>query len=94
MTANVVTVTKEGPHGYLVEVVVGNSATTHHVEVPAGLAAEIGGAGTSEERLVEESFSYLLEREPNTSILRKFSLDQIGDYFPRWASDLKKRLAT
>jgi hypothetical protein len=94
MTVKVVTVTKEGPHSYLVEVVVGRSATSHHVEVPAGLADEIGGAGTSEARLVEESFSYLLEREPNTSILRRFSLDQIGDYFPGWASDVQKRLAT
>ena len=41
-----------------------------------------GGAGTSDERLIEESFRYLLEHEPNTSILRKFSIDQIENYFP------------
>jgi hypothetical protein len=87
------TVTRQKPGSYLVEVAGGSKATTHHVDVPSGLAEELGGAGTSDERLVEESFRYLLEREANTSILRNFSIDRIGDYFPGWAAEISRRLA-
>jgi hypothetical protein len=34
------------------------------------------------ERVVLESFRFLLEREPATSILRQFSLSDISRYFP------------
>ena len=86
-------VTPEHPGNYLVEVK-GGGTTTHHVRVPDGLAERLGGAGATDERLVEESFRYLLEREPNTSILRTFSLDQIGDYFPGWSDEMIQRLGT
>jgi hypothetical protein len=88
-----VTVTKLGAGSFRVEVSASDVATTHMVTVPAGLAARLGGAGTSDEHLVEESFRYLLEREPNTSILRSFSIDQIGTYFPGWPAEIGKRLA-
>ena len=34
------------------------------------------------ERVVRESFCFLLEREPATSILRQFSLSDIARYIP------------
>jgi hypothetical protein len=85
------TVTRRSPGSFVVEVAAG-TPTTHQVEVPSGLAEDLGGAGTSDERLIEESFRYLLEHEPNTSILRKFSIDQIENYFPRWPSEMSRRL--
>ena len=85
-------VTEQRPGRFVVELAGTSRATTHHVDVPAGLAVKLGGAGTSDERLVEESFRYLLEREPNTSILRDFSIDRIGDYFPGWADEVTRRL--
>jgi hypothetical protein len=88
------TMTTEQPGRYVVDVSVGDVATTHQVRVPAGLAEKIGGPGTSDEELVEGSFRYLLEREPNTSILRSFSLDQIGGYFPGWSEEMAHRLGT
>jgi hypothetical protein len=91
-TMSDVTVTKLGAGSFRVEVAAGDVTTTHAVSVPAGLAARLGGEGTSDEHLVEESFRYLLEREPNTSILRTFSIDQIGTYFPKWPSEIGKRL--
>jgi hypothetical protein len=33
---------------------------------------------------VRRSFDFLLEREPSTSILSSFSLEQIGHYFPEY----------
>ena len=38
----------------------------------------------SAEALVKKSFEFLLEREPNTSILRSFDLPVIGRYFPEY----------
>jgi len=90
MTA--VTVTKQSVGRYMVEITGDREATTHRVEVPEGLAEQLGGSGTSEERLVEESFRYLLEHEPNTSILRTFSIERIGDYFPGWGAEIARRL--
>jgi hypothetical protein len=88
----VLTVTKLGAGSYLVEVSGGSVTTTHKVGVPAGLAKQLGGPGTTDEHLVEESFRYLLEREDNSSILRTFSIGQIGDYFPGWSSEIATRL--
>jgi len=42
--------------------------------------------------LIEESFRFLLEREPNTSILSSFELPLIGKYFPQYEREIRKRL--
>jgi len=86
-------VTEEDQGSYLVQVGEGRSKTTHRVAVPPGLAYRLGGGSVSDVALVEESFRFLLEHEPNTSILRRFSIEQIGDYFPQWESEMTRRLA-
>jgi hypothetical protein len=88
------TVTEQTPGAFVVEVSSGRTTTTHQVAVPHGLAAKIGGPGTTDQRLVEESFRFLLEREANTSILRAFEIEKIGGYFPEWTDDMRRRLAT
>ena len=45
------------------------------------------------ETVVRESFAFLLEREPSTSILPDFSLDEIGRFFPEYFQELPKRLS-
>lgn len=58
--------------------------TTHRVTVdPSYHQYLTGGKGTAEE-LVEKSFDFLLEREPNTSILPSFDLSVIAQYFPEY----------
>ena len=42
--------------------------------------------------LVEESFRFLLEREPATAILRKFALSEIERYFPDYRAEIAARL--
>lgn len=44
-------------------------------------------------RLVEESFRFLLEREPVTSILATFDLSVIEEYFPGYRREIAARLA-
>jgi hypothetical protein len=85
-------VTETRPGVYEVEVTGDKTTTTHVVEVPAGLAMKLGGGSVTDESLLEESFRYLLEREPQTSILCRFSIEQIGDYFPQWPEEISPRL--
>lgn len=46
----------------------------------------------SREQLVKNSFDFLLEREPRTSILPRFNLMQISDYFPEYVDRIKATL--
>jgi hypothetical protein len=84
------TVTEMHPGSYLVKVS-GARSTEHTVEVPEGLTSLIAGPDVPDAELVRESFLFLLEREPNTSILRSFSVDVIGDYFPDWSEKMSAR---
>ena len=43
-------------------------------------------------RLIKESFRFLLEREPNTSILRSFHITDISRYFPNTNVEIRRRL--
>jgi hypothetical protein len=60
--------------------------------VPKGLVDELGWGEAGEMELVRESFAFLLEREPATSILPQFSLDVIGRYFPEYPTEIGQRL--
>jgi hypothetical protein len=66
--------------------------TTHQVTVPPDLLADLGVEDVTPEAVVRESFAFLLEREPNTSILEDFSLDVIARYFPDYPRELPRRL--
>jgi hypothetical protein len=48
--------------------------------------------GRSPEDLLRESFRFLLEREPNTSILDSFELPLIGRYLPEYEREIRARL--
>ena len=74
------------------EVVVGEEVSTHRVTVPEDLVAELGLPEDDLEGIVRESFAFLLEREPASSILPEFSLDVIPKYFPEFKEELPKRL--
>lgn len=58
--------------------------TTHIVTVTEDYAAKLTGGQVAVEKLVALSFEFLLKREPNTSILRKFDLPVIARYFPEY----------
>ena len=46
----------------------------------------------SKKELLENSFQFLLDREPNTSILSFFELHIISKYFPEYENEIKKIL--
>jgi hypothetical protein len=75
------------------EVKVGGARETlHRVELEEADRKRLAGEQISAERLIEESFRFLLEREPNTSILSKFDLPVIGRYFPEYEQEIRRRL--
>jgi hypothetical protein len=81
-----------GEREFLVEVSEGGRQTTHRVTTPERLGGglELGGEDLSE--VVRRSFEFLLEREPASSILSRFSLDDISRYFPEYERELARRL--
>lgn len=74
------------------EVTVASSVTTRHRVRVAKSDLEKFGGGASADKLLQESFRFLLERESNTSILRSFDLPVIGSYFPEYETEIRKRL--
>ena len=45
--------------------------------------------GSIEGDLIKKSFEFLLERESKESILRKFNLKVINQYFPEYEQEIK-----
>ena len=86
-----VLVARLGDGAYRVEVRDPRGNTAHTVEVPAGMADDLGWSGSDETELVRASFAFLLEQEPPTSILGSFSLDVIGRFFPEYPSEIRCR---
>ena len=43
-------------------------------------------------RLVRETFAFLLEREPRSSILQRFDLALVERYFPEYPAEIRRRL--
>ena len=62
------------------------STTTHIVTVSDTIHDKLTDGKISKETLLEKSFEFLLEREPNTSILLKFEIEVISKYFPDYES--------
>ena len=88
-----ISITPLAPRAFRVEVREGQRETTHQVTVPERLGERLELREDDLERVVRESFRFLLEREPATSILRQFPLSDISRYFPEYPSELERRLS-
>ncbi|MEX2459476.1 MAG: hypothetical protein WD770_10890 [Actinomycetota bacterium] len=86
-----ITAMEDGAYG--VRVSEGDATTSHRVRVPDAMLADLGLGGSDPQAVVRESFEFLLEREPATSILGDFALDRIADYFPEYFDELRARLS-
>lgn len=85
-----ISVAPEGDGTYRVVVTVEGATTTYAVTVPSGLAEQLGWSAATEAELVRRSFAFLLERESPSAILRRFSLEVIGRYFPDYPAALSR----
>jgi hypothetical protein len=66
------------------------AATRHDVSVSQEDVRRLAPAGTPEE-LVRQSFVFLLEREPRTSIMRRFELPIISRFFAEYEEEMQRR---
>lgn len=80
-------------HSFEVTVRDKNGETHHEVTVSERDFERFGGGKGEPAALVEESFRFLLEREPKESILGKFALSVIAQYFPEYPDEITRRVA-
>lgn len=69
-----------------------DTTTVHRVTVDPEVHERLTNGSVPPAELVRESFEFLLEREPNTSILSSFELPVIGRYFPEYEREIRGRL--
>jgi hypothetical protein len=62
--------------------------TSHRVWVPPAMLTDLGLSEAQEPVLVRASMAYLLEREPASSILPQFGLDEIARFFPNYPTEI------
>ena len=68
------------------------TTTRHTVTVSPEYCEKLTGVTVPVAKLVEKSFEFLLEREPNTSILGAFDLPKIQRYFPEYEDTIRALL--
>lgn len=82
----------EAPGSFDVTLTDGASVTKHEVRVSAEDLAHLGLTDCDPRALVEESFRFLLEREPKETILASFELARIEDFFPEYPGQIRARM--
>ena len=61
-----------------------NTETNHLVTISDNFITEYQIKNLTKKEIIEQSFIFLLQRESNTSILRKFDIEVIANYFPEY----------
>lgn len=82
-----ISVTERSKSLYEVRVAARGTITTHEVSVDQDTVAGLA-PGRSTEAVIEASFRFLLDREPQESILSSFDLQIINRYFPDYEEQL------
>lgn len=67
-----------------------NSITTHTVTVTDQSLIDLTDNNVTKTKLLEFSFKFLLDREPNTSILKSFDINVISRYFSDYRDEVKR----
>ena len=66
------------------------STTTHTVTVTDLSLSDLSDSNVTKTQLLEFSFRFLLEREPNTSILSSFDINVISGYFSDYKDEVRR----
>ena len=70
--------------------VVSETTTIHNVHLSQGYYQKLTGGQITADELIKRSFEFLLDREPNTMILKEFELQDISRYFPDFEESISK----
>ena len=63
--------------------------TTHLVTITDATHHKLTGGRASKETLLDYSFKFLLDREPNTAIMPSFELTVISEYFTEYEDEVR-----
>ena len=69
-----------------------DNKTEHIVLLNDHFHQDITNYKISKTELITKSFEFLLSRESNQSILNKFRLEIISQYFPEYIDEIKKNI--
>ena len=64
--------------------------TTHEVTVTDQSLTDLTDNNTTKTQLLEFSLNFLLDREPNTSILSSFDINVISKYFSDYKDEVRR----
>ena len=67
-----------------------DSSTEHIVLLSDRFHQDVTNNKLTKTELITYSFEFLLKRESNQSILKKFNLEIISQYFPEYIDEIKK----
>ena len=67
-----------------------DSSTEHIVLLSDRFHQDVTNNKLTKTELITHSFEFLLKRESNKSILKKFNLKVISQYFPEYIEEIKK----
>ena len=81
-----------GEGRYEVTAVEGLLTTRHQVAASIDTLVGLGLSDIEPTRVVEETFTMLLEREPATSVPAEVNLEAIGNCYPDFWSELRDRV--
>ena len=70
--------------------VVSSVTTSHGVTVTDKMLSGLTNDRTDKTRLLEFSFKFLLDREPNTSMMSSFEVTIISRYFPDYTQEVSR----
>ena len=89
MTRSSISIEKRNDNVF--EVTVADSVTTTHtVTVTDQSLTDLTNDNATKTQLLEFSFNFLLDREPNTSILSKFDINVISKYFSDYRGEVRR----
>ena len=89
MTRSSISIEKRNDNVF--EVTVTDSVTTTHtVTVTDQSLTDLTDNNVTKTHLLEFSFKFLLEREPNTSILSSFDINVISKYFSDYRDEVRR----
>ena len=79
--------TLEDPFGFTVVVKGSGGETQHEVTMTQVTYEQLTGSQVSHESCVAAAFEFLLEREPQESILTSFDMTTISTYYPEFETE-------
>lgn len=73
--------------------ILSSTNTFHRVQLSEDYYKILTDGKVDAKDLIVESFRFLLEREPNTSILSDFELRRIKEYYPEYEDSIRSKIA-